>query len=104
MRFALNYFTKRQNNFLHLEFERNLYRYSNIELTDRFYRYQYLRKIFLLYLIESQMSRSEERYLFFYQIENNNINNFTFTMFYLFSKFFSIVLCENKLKIYRKCI
>ena len=66
MRFTLNYFTKRQNRFLHLQFQRNLRRYSEIELIDRFYRYQYLQKILLPYSVEGQVSRSDERYLFFF--------------------------------------
>jgi hypothetical protein len=47
------------------------HRNSEIELVDRSYCYQYRQKIFLSYLVEGQVSRSDERYLSYKWFKTN---------------------------------
>ena len=58
--------TRRIFTFLVLR-NRNLYRHLEMEFVDRFWYYRYLLNIILLYTVEGQVSRTDERYLFNYE-------------------------------------
>ena len=49
-------------------------RYSEIELIDRSYRYQYLAKILLRYTVEGEVSRRGDHYAFNFNLDQTSFD------------------------------